>query len=322
MGVTLLALARYTLRGPYQAAAVVGLLAVLSVFIPPLVGNNILGLLGASLCMLLSCTLVGLIILTQGSVSGLKAIGVSMLGITLVAWALINAPELGLWTGLVQWLPIILLTQTLRSTKSLALTLLAGLVLGAIAIAVQYLVWGSIENDMITRTLQRMGQADLQDMQDRQLVERNIQLVRLFVLAIVAMAYLVIVLIVLIARWMQANLVESQGFRQEFYALRLGKPAAAVALALMLLSFWPSQAWLLSMAFLVVIAFMFQGIAVVHSKLGPRRQARLMLGLFYTLLLVFPQVVALTAITGVIDNWLVFRKKPVKPDDENELDKR
>jgi len=68
-----------------------------------------------------------------------------------------------------------------------------------------------------------------------------------------------------------------------------------------------------------VIAFMFQGIAVVHSKLGPRRQGRLMLGLFYLLLLVFPQVVALTAITGVIDNWLVFRKKPVKPDDENEI---
>jgi hypothetical protein len=316
MGVTLLTLARFTLKGPYQAAAVVGLLAVLSVFIPPMLGNSIFGLLVASLCMLLSCTLVGLIILTQGSVSGLKAIAVSMLGITLVAWALINAPELGLWTGLVRWLPIILLSQTLRSSKSLSLTLLVGVMLGALAIAAQYLIWGSIENEMITQTLQRMGQVD---QQDRQLVERNIQLVRLFVLALVAMAYLVIVLIVLIARWMQASLADSHGFREEFHALSLGKPAAAVALALMVLSFWPSQAWLLSLAFLVVIAFMFQGIAVVHGKLGPRRQARLMLGLFYTLLLVFPQVVALTAVTGVIDNWLVFRKKPVKPDDENEL---
>lgn len=317
MGVSMLALARFTLRGPYQAAAVVGLLAVLSVFIPPMLGSNVFGLLIASLCMLLSCTLVGLIILTQGSVSGLKAIGVSMLGITLVAWALINAPELGLWTGLVQWLPIILLSQTLRSGKSLALTLLAGVLIGAIAIAAQYLAWGSIENEMITQTLQRMGQAD---QLDRQLVERNIQLVRLFVLALVAMAYLIIVLIVLIARWMQASLADSQGFRQEFYALSLGKPAAAIALGLMLLSFMPSQAWIISLAFLVVIAFMFQGIAVVHSKLGPRRQGRLMLGLFYLLLLVFPQVVALTAVTGVIDNWLVFRKKrPVKSDDENEL---
>jgi hypothetical protein len=319
MGVTMLALARFTLKGPYQAAAVVGLLAVLSVFIPPMVGSNAFGLLVASLCMLLSCTLVGLIILTQGSVSGLKAIGVSILGITLVAWALIDTPELGLWTGLVQWLPIILLSQTLRSSKSLSLTLLAGVVLGALAIAAQYLIWGSIENEMITQTLQRMSQAEQLDQLDQKLVERNIQLVRLFVLAMVAMAYLIIVLVVLIARWMQASLTDSHGFRDEFRALSLGKPAAAVALALMVVSFLTSQAWLLSLAFLVVIAFMFQGIAVVHSKLGQRRQARLLLGLFYMLLLVFPQVVALTALTGVIDNWLVFRKIPVKPDDENEL---
>ena len=162
MGVSLLALARYTLKGPYQAAAVVGLLAVLAVFIPPMAGNSMLGVLVASLCMLLSCSLVGLIILTQGTLSGLKAIGVSMLGITLVAWALISAPELGLWTGLVQWLPIILLSQTLRSTKSLPLTVLAGVLLGAIAIAVQYLLWGSMEAELITEAVQRMGEAGAQ----------------------------------------------------------------------------------------------------------------------------------------------------------------
>ena len=316
MSVTLLALARFTLKGPYQAALVVGLLAVLAVFIPPMVSSTVFGVLVASLCMLLSCTLVGLIILTQGSVSGLKAIGVSMLGITLVAWALINAPELGLWTGLVQWLPIILLSQTLRTSKSLALTMLLGLLLGVIGIAAQYLVWGDLEAEMIAQTIQRMGSVD---QLDAQLVERNIQLVRLFVLAMVAMAYLLFMLIVMIARWMQANLAGSAGFGQEFRALSLGKSAAAVALGLVLASIWVSQTWLSSLAFLVVIAFMFQGVAVVHSKLAPRKQAGLLLGLFYALLLVFPQAVALTAITGVIDNWLVFRKKPAKPNDENEL---
>ena len=316
MSVTMLALARFTLKGPYQAALVVGLLAVLAVFIPPMVSSTVFGVLVASLCMFLSCTLVGLIILTQGSVSGLKAIGVSILGITLVAWALINAPELGLWTGLVQWLPIILLSQTLRTSKSLALTMLLGLLLGVIGIAAQYLVWGDLEAEMIAQTIQRMGSAD---QLDAQLVERNIQLVRLFVLAMVAMAYLLFMLIVMIARWMQASLAGSAGFGQEFRALSLGKPAAAVALGLVLASIWVSQTWLSSLAFLVVIAFMFQGVAVVHSKLAPRKQAGLLLGLFYALLLVFPQAVALTAITGVIDNWLVFRKKPAKPNDENEL---
>jgi hypothetical protein len=294
----------------------VGLLAVLAVVIPPMAGNSMFGVLVASLCMLLSCSLVGLVILTHGSISGLKAIAVSMLGITLVAWALINAPELGFWTGLVQWLPIILLAQTLRSTRSLALTLLAGTALGAIAIAMQYLFWGSIQTEMINQALLRMGDVA---QQEQELVERNLQVLQLFVLAMVAMVYLYIMLILMVARWMQASLVGSNGFREEFYGLALGKSASGVALLLVGLSVWLEQPWLVSLAFLAVIAFMFQGIAIVHSRFGAKRQSRLLLGLFYMLLLVFPQVVALTSLTGVIDNWLVFRKKSVKPDDENEL---
>jgi hypothetical protein len=316
VGVSLLALARYTLKGPYQAAAVVGLLAVLAVFIPPMAGNNMLGVLVASLCMFVSCSLVGLVILTHGSISGLKAIAVSMLGITLVAWALIDAPELGFWTGLVQWLPIILLAQTLRSTRSLPLTLLAGTALGAIAIAMQYLFWGSIQSEMINQAMLRMGDVG---QQEQELVQRNLQVLQLFVLAMVAMVYLYIMLILMVARWMQAGLAGSNGFREEFYGLALGKSATLVALLVVGLSVWLEQPWLVSLAFLAVIAFMFQGIAIVHSRFGARRQARLLLGLFYMLLLVFPQVVALTSLTGVIDNWLVFRNKAVKPDDENEL---
>lgn len=315
MGVTLLTLARYTLKGPYRAAAVVGLLAVLAVFIPPLAPNSIFAVLLASISMMLSCILVGLIILTQGSVSGLKAIGVAVVGITVVAWALINTPYLGLWTALVQWMPIILMAQTLRSSKSLSLTLLLGVLLGAIGIAAQYLVWTDLEREWVSLAVQRMGQTD---QVDQVLVERNVQLVRLFALALIAMGYLIVVVILLLARWLQASLAESRGFGEEFRALTLGKPAAAVALVLMLASFGMQQPWLHSLSFLVVIAFMFQGIAVVHSKLTARRQSGLLLGLYYALLAIFPQVVALTALTGVIDNWIVFRRKPESSDDETE----
>ena len=274
------------------------------------------GVVVASLCMLLSCSLVGLVILTHGSISGLKAIAVSMLGITLVAWALIDAPEFGFWTGLVQWLPIILLAQALRSTRSLPLTLLAGTALGAIAIAMQYLFWGSLQSEMINQAMLRMGDVG---QQEQELVQRNLQVLQLFVLAMVAMVYLYIMLILMVARWMQASLAGSNGFREEFYGLALGKSASLVALLIVGLSVWLEQPWLVSLAFLAVIAFMFQGIAIVHSRFGARRQALLLLGLFYMLLLVFPQVVALTSLTGVIDNWLVFRNKSVKPDNENEL---
>ena len=312
----MLALARFTLKGPYRAAMVVGLLAVLAVFIPLMAPNNPLAVLLASICMLMSCILVGLVILTQGSVSGLQAIGSAVFGITLVAWILVNAPQFGLWTAAVQWLPIILLAQTLRSSRSLGLTMLAGLAVGAVGVGLQYLVWGNLEADMVNQALARMGQLE---QLEQAVVERNIQLVRLFVLALVAMAYFIIVLVVLTSRYLQARLAESSGFGEEFRALTLGKPAAAAALVLLILSFWIQQPWLSSLAFLLVIAFMFQGIAVVHAKLKPRRQARFLLGLFYALLLIFPQVVALAAITGMIDNWLVFRKAPVKPDDDEQI---
>jgi hypothetical protein len=315
MGVSLRALARYTLNGPYQAAAMVGLLAVLAVFIPPMLGNNLFAVLVGSLCMMLSCILVSLIILTQGSISGLKAILASVLGITLVGWTLVNAPMLGLWIGLVQWLPIILLSQTLRSSKSLALTILAGAGLGAIAIIAQQLLIGPMDNDLVTRLLQGMGETG---QAPPELAPAALELLRLFVLAMVATVYLFIIVILFIARWLQASLAGSDGFGEEFRALTLGKTAAAVALVLVGLSFWLQQDWLISLVFLLVIAFMFQGLAVVHSKLGPKRYGRPMLSVFYVLLVVIKQAIALVAVTGVIDNWLVFRKKSVKPSNENE----
>ena len=315
MGVSLRALARYTLNGPYQAAAVVGLLAVLAVFIPPMLGNNLFVVMLGSLCMMLSCILVSLIILTQGSVSGLKAILVSVLGITLVGWTLVNAPTLGLWIGLVQWLPIILLSQSLRSSKSLALTILAGAGLGAIAIIAQQLLVGPLDNDLVARLFQSMGETGKAP---PELPPGTLELLRLFVLAMVATVYLFIMVILFIARWLQAGLAGSSGFGEEFRALTLGKTAAALALLLVGLSFWLQQDWLISMVVLLVIAFMFQGLAVVHGKLGPKRYGRLLLTVFYVLLVTIKQAIALVAVTGVIDNWLVFRKKSVKPGNENE----
>jgi hypothetical protein len=316
MGANLLALARYTLKGPYQAAAVVGLFAILAAFIPPMLGNSFSGLFFGSLCLLLSSALVSLIILTQGSVSGLKTIVVAMLGITLVGWALINVPGLGLWVGLMQWLPIILLSQALRSTRSLEMTLMVGVALGTIAIAAQFVLLGTMDLDLLAETFQGMGPSD-----EQQLIpaEQAKQIVQVFVLGMVAMIFLFVVLIVMLARWMQSSLAESTRFGEEFHGLALGKTAAMIALVVAGLSFGVQHNWMVSLLYLVVVAFMFQGIAVVHAKVKGKKQATLILVVFYIVLLIAPQAVALTALTGVIDNWLVFRKRAVKPSDENEV---
>ncbi len=311
----MLALARYTLKGPYQAAAVVGLLAIIAVFIVPVLGYTPVSVVLAFVTNLLAVVLVGLIILTQGSVAGLKVIAVSALVLSLAAWMGLNSAEPGLSMALLQWLPVIVLAQILRTSNSLALTLLAGVAIGVLVIALQYLFWTDLESSWFAQIVQRRaGEAQIA----REEAEQLAQFVRLMMLLLASSLYLMYILVVFIARWLQAKLAESQGFGQEFRSLTLGKPAALVAVVVVPLGLLLQQPWLISFAFIVVIAFMFQGIAVVHSRLASRKHALGLFVLFYVLLVFTWQITGiLTAITGIIDNWLNFRKKPENPNNVN-----
>jgi len=312
----MLALARYTLKGPYQAATVVGLLAIIAVFIVPVMGYTPVSVVLAFVTNLLAVVLVGLIILTQGSVAGLKVIAVSALVLSLAAWMGLNSAEPGLSMALLQWLPVIALAQILRTSNSLALTLLAGVLIGVLVIAFQYLFWADLESSWFSELIQRRAGGEAQIAREE--AEQLAQFVRLMMLLMASSLYLMYILVIFIARWLQAKLADSQGFGQEFRSLTLGKPAALVAVVVVPLGLLLQQGWLISFAFIVVIALMFQGIAVVHSRLATRKQAYGLFVLFYVLLVFTWQITGiLTAITGIVDNWLVFRKKPENPNNVN-----
>ena len=129
------------------------------------------------------------------------------------------------------------------------------------------------------------------------------------VLLMVSMMYMMFIGILFLSRWMQAKLANSDGFKQEFYAIALGKPAALAGMVILILSFWLDQDWINSVAIAVMVAFLYQGIAVVHSKLAKSKHRALIIGIFYALLIIRPETVAVSSIAGMIDNWLVFRKK-------------
>ncbi len=305
----MLALARYTLKGPYQAAAVVGALAVLAVFFPLLSGAALLGAMVAMFLTFISAALVGLIILTQGVQSGMKAILVSIAGITLVTTFALGVPELGISIGLAQWLPIVVLAQTLRTTSSIALTLIAGVMLGVVAVVGQFVFLPELESDWVAIIQQSISQLPQSQAYDVAELGENIRLmVHWMILALAASLYLVFVSIVMLSRWTQARLAESDGYKREFQSLSLGKPASMVALVIMVLSFWLVQDWLTSLAILVSAAFLFQGIAVVHAKIAKSKYRPMATGMFYALLLIFPQIMAVTTLAGIVDNWLNFRK--------------
>jgi hypothetical protein len=121
----MLAIARYALKGPMHAATVAGILAVLSLFIP--------------LLSILSGAIVSLIILTQGLVSGTRVILVSIVGITAISYMLTQSLIMGLSIGLVQWLPVMILAEVLRRTRSVSFTLVAGMGLAMLAVVLQFM---------------------------------------------------------------------------------------------------------------------------------------------------------------------------------------
>ncbi len=308
----MLTLARFTLKGPYYAATIVGVLAILAVIFPAISANPLLGAIASVALTYMSGALVGLIILTQGIQSGLKAIVVSIQGITLVASVVLKAPELGISIGFVQWLPIVVLAHTLRTTNSLAMTLIAGAALGFIAILAQHLMWPDLEASWQAVILQSMDQVpQSEEYESADLSEQIRVMMHWLILALVASLFVVYVTIVLVARRTQARLAGSDGFQREFLGLALGKPASMAALVLLALSLVLKLDWLTSLAILAAAAFLFQGIAVVHARLLSKP---VLTGLYYMLLLIIPHVMGLTVIAGILDNWLFFRKSGKKED--------
>ena len=294
----MLGIARHTLKSPFHAFTVVGLLAVVSLIIP--------------FVSLLSGAIVSLLILTQGFQSGVKVVALTVLGLSVMTWVSAGSPLIGMMIGLVQWLPVMVLAEVLRRTQSFSLVIIASMVLGSIAVILQFMLWpelGQFLRDMIVEMFDQSQQSEhYAAMQTA--VEQIVQwMVLLFVAAMVS----TYVVTLMIGRWFQAKLIESDGYKKEFYSIKLGKTTALISLLIMLLSSFANLDWLIAVAVVLASGFLFQGLAVAHQRMNRSAKKGLLNGLFYFLLFVFPQAVALTAGVGIIDNWLNLRKGEQSP---------
>jgi len=289
----MLAIARYALKSPFHAATVAGILAVLSLFIP--------------LVSILSGAIVGLIILTQGLLSGTRVILVSIAGITVVSYLITNSPLLGITIGLVQWLPMMVLAEILRRTSSLSFTLLVGMGLALIGVAVQFILWPDSKELWLQFIQQFFAQTDQAGVDQQQLDQVLQNMVHWMTILLAAVMYSTFVATLFASRWFQARLADSDGYRIEFYGLKLGRSAAIVLLLILPVALLMQQDWIMAMLMVLLSAFLYQGLAVVHvwSKQGKRTT---WLFLLYAVMIVFPHAVAGTALLGVLDNWMDFRK--------------
>ena len=235
----------------------------------------------------------------------------------LIALVAIKHPLISLVFAIVIWFPAWLLAITLRKTVSMQMTFIVAALLGAVGIIAVYIfisdpvTWWrqDVLNPIISPIL---ADPDL-SAEQRDALKYTLESVAGIMTGIVSSAIVLSTLLGLfIARWWQALLNNPGGFKAEFQSLQLGKPFAIVTAGLMVLAFL-SLGGISNMAkdmsIVMLALYMLQGIALVHAIVAGLSASIGWLVAFYVILLVaFPQVMALLAISGFVDTWVNFRK--------------
>lgn len=127
-----------------------------------------------------------------------------------------------------------------------------------------------------------------------------------------AFVLLGVVLSLALARWWQSTLYHPGGFREEFQALHLGANAgwAAAAVAVLGLITGGQVAELATNLYpVVVVLFLFQGLALAHGVIAQLGAHSGWLFGLYALLLILPQALLLVSAAGFVDNWFDFRAR-------------
>ncbi len=298
------ALASFAMRGRSQAAMVVTVLAMLALIMP--------------LLSILSSAVVALVTLRNGPVEGLLIGALSSLASGVLAYLMLGSPAPVFGFLLVLWMPVWTLGVMLRSSRSLALVLQAGLGFGLLLILVLYIQLGDPRTQWM-EIIQPLADGFVES----QLLDAEQSLVFVQFMAgwmtgiFAAGFYLQLILAMLLARAWQAGLYNPGGFRAEFHTLNIGRPLGVVALALFGLTMamgGDSSTLARELTLLLAPLFLLQGLAVSHRIVAATGMSVGWLAALYMLLFfAMPHAALLITLAGLLDVFVNFRSR-LKPE--------
>jgi hypothetical protein len=292
------ALATFIMRGRSQAALVASATAVLSLVVP-LVG-------------LVSSAVVALVTMRQGPTEGLIVGLFAGLASGLFAFAALGSPLPAIGFALALWLPVWILGVVLRATRSLALTIQLGSLMGlVIVLALRIgtgdatLYWTQVLEPIRENLVQ--GQV-IEEEASRTLVG---QIAPWMTGAFAATFYFQALLALFLGRWWQSLLYHPGGFGEEFRGLRLSRGIAFLGVILLLLLAVGVDNQLAADLLLLLTPLLFlQGVAVVHWLVRAMQGGRgWLIGFYLLLVLVMPHAQILVAGLGLGDMLMDVRAR-------------
>lgn len=300
------ALASYVLRGKASAVLVACGFGVLSLMLPPLSWP----------AAFFSSAALALVILVKGSKEGLQTAMLAVVAMLALTGIAAKAPILGMMYATLLWLPALLVAEVLRQQRSLAMALTGALALAAAVLMGIYVLvdapsqwWRDYIEQQVIPMLEQAGLAGPQLPKGEQ--ELN-AIARVMTGTLVSFWFLGLCLTTLLSRWWQSIATSRlEAYHEEFYQLRFGTLVSGIAL-LCLASAFLLEGLLAEVAhnlsLLMLVVFLFQGLSVMHQRLGQKANAKLWIVAMYVMLvLTLPYLLIAIAVTGWLDNWVNLR---------------
>ena len=292
------ALAAFIMKGRMQAVMVASVFTVLALLITPL--------------GIASSAVVALVTLRRGIREGLLLLFLGLAALMGLGMLLFGQPLPLAVAGGLLWLPMLILAEVLRATRSLRLVIEVAVLLGMLAIGMQYLLlddvtgfWAGVLEEYSTQIMDPNVVSDA----DRRTMVAD--MAPWMAGGMGAAWFLQLALSLFLARSWQALLYNPGGFGEELRQLRLGYWLLILVPALLVLGSLAEKPGLVSQLALVgMAAFFLQGVALVHGLVKEFNANQGWLIGFY-LLLVIGMPASFTAVSaaGFADGWLNFRAK-------------
>jgi len=283
-------LGQYLLAEKYKSVAMLSLITVMSLLIPPLT-------------YIISAIPFSLIALRKGGKYSLEVMVFTLLVISLFGY--FSRIGLGLGATLTTsiWLPVWLSSMVLRITESQALSVLVAGGIGVLFILVLSPFnrelsewWQSSINAFLEKSLSATELSQMQAVLD--------SILPLISGIMAAGDVISLITSVLLARAWQSALFNPGGFWQEFFSLYLPRWVTYLTLFIMVISFAGIEgvSWLAQNILTVLIVMhVVQGIVTVHRTIQNRKLSRSWLIVMYSFLIFMPQMALFIAFLGIVD---------------------
>lgn len=295
----MLALARFIMAGPNQAALVAAVSALLAMLVPPLAW--------------ISGGAIALVTLHLGERHGMQVMLFAALGTAALSWLVLGTPLVSLVMLMLLWMPVWLVSWVLKRSVSLSLALQLITGISLVLVLVMQLAYPQIQLDQGQAFKEAIEQMMAQQPSsvDKAELDKTVDTIFRWLPGIVASGMLIgVVLSLLLGRGWQAALYNPGGLAQEFNNLRLGQRLSLAGTVLLVIAGVSSSDLAIMLVLVILSIYMVQGLALIHGIIAGKGINKGWLLGFYIMMFLLPHLVLMPlAVFGLTDAWIDFRKR-------------